>query len=127
MINCCPSSSVRSYVRLSVNFSNFHLLLQNYYANSNQTCHISYLGKKNESLYKYVFPLNIYYLDNSKIVKIDCRQLKSLNQNHWTNFKLSKKHPQAKTVHVCQNKRKCALPRRKTSKMSKQKKTIDDI
>ena len=30
---------------LSVNISNFHLLLQNYWANFNQTLHIAFLGK----------------------------------------------------------------------------------
>ena len=40
-------------VHLSVNFSNFHLLLQNYWANFNQTWHKASLGEGNSSLFKW--------------------------------------------------------------------------
>ena len=42
----CPS------FRLSVNFSHFHLLLQNHLANFNQTWHKVFLGEGDSSLYK---------------------------------------------------------------------------
>ena len=42
----------RLSVRLSVNFSHFHLLLQNHWANFNQTWHKASLGEVDSSLYK---------------------------------------------------------------------------
>ena len=47
------SSVVRLSVRLSVNFSHFHLLLQNHWANFNQTGHIASLGERDSSLFKW--------------------------------------------------------------------------
>ena len=44
--------SVRLSVCLSVNFSHFHLLLQNYWANFNQTWHKASLGEGDSSLFK---------------------------------------------------------------------------
>ena len=44
--------SVRMSVRPSVNFSQFHLLLQNHWANLNQTWHKASLGKGDSSLFK---------------------------------------------------------------------------
>ena len=44
--------SVCLSVRLSVNFSHFHLLLQNHRANFNQTWHKASLGEGDSSLFK---------------------------------------------------------------------------
>ena len=44
--------SVRLSVCLSVNFSHFHLLLQNHWANFNQTWHKVFLGEGDSSLFK---------------------------------------------------------------------------
>ena len=49
----CPPSSVCPSVCLSVNFSHFHLLLQNHWANFNQTWHKVSLGKGDSSLFKW--------------------------------------------------------------------------
>ena len=68
--------SVRPSVCLSVNFSHFHLLLQNHWANFNQTWHDASLGEGDSRLFKWrprPFPRGDYY----KIVKI-----------HWGNFKI---------------------------------------
>ena len=40
-------------VMVVINFSNFHLLLQNHWANFNQTWHKASLGKGNSSLFKW--------------------------------------------------------------------------
>ena len=48
LITCRPSS-----LCLSVNFSNFHLLLQNHWANFNQTWHKVSLGEGDSSLFKW--------------------------------------------------------------------------
>ena len=51
----CPS--VCPSVRLSVcNFSHFHLLLQNHWANFNQTWHKASLGEGDSSLFKWRAP-----------------------------------------------------------------------
>ena len=50
----CPS--VRLSVCLSVNFSHFHLLLQNHCANFNQTWHKASLGEGDSSLFKWMAP-----------------------------------------------------------------------
>ena len=56
LIACHPLSvclSVHLFVvRLSVNFSHFHLLLQNYKANFNQTWDKASLGESDSSLFK---------------------------------------------------------------------------
>ena len=46
------SSVVCLSIRLSVNFSHFHLLLQNHWANFNQTWHKASLGEGDSSLFK---------------------------------------------------------------------------
>ena len=67
LITCRPASvcpSVRLSVRLSVclsvclsvNFSHFHLLLHNHWANFNQTWHKASLGKGDSSLFKWRAP-----------------------------------------------------------------------
>ena len=45
-------SGVCQSVRLSVNFSHFHLFLQNHWTNFNQTWHKASLGKGDSSLFK---------------------------------------------------------------------------
>ena len=52
LITFCPSS-VRPSVCLSVNFSHFHLLLQNQWANFNQTWHKAFISGGNSSLCKW--------------------------------------------------------------------------
>ena len=63
----CPS------VCPSVNFSHFHLLLQNYWANFNQTWHKASLGKGDSSLLKWRAPRPFPRGDNYEIVKIHWR------------------------------------------------------
>ena len=46
------SSVVCLSVRLSINFSHFHLLLQNHWDNFNQTWHKASLGEGDSSLFK---------------------------------------------------------------------------
>ena len=56
LITCRPSSgcpSVCPSVCLSVNFSHFHLLLQNHWANFNQTWYKVSLGEGDSSLFKW--------------------------------------------------------------------------
>ena len=52
LITCCPSSVCPS-VCLSVNFSHFHLLLQNHWANFKQTWYKVSLGEGDSSLFKW--------------------------------------------------------------------------
>ena len=54
----CPSVrlSVRTSVCLFVNFSRFHLLLQNHWANFNQTWQKASLGEGDSSLFKWRAP-----------------------------------------------------------------------
>ena len=54
----CPSvcPDIHPSVRLCVNFSHFHLLLQNHLANFNQTWHKASLGKGDSSLFKWRTP-----------------------------------------------------------------------
>ena len=59
LITCRPSSvclSVCVSVRPSINFSHFHLLLQNHWANFNQTWHKASLGEGDSSLFKWRAP-----------------------------------------------------------------------
>ena len=59
LITCGPWSvrpSVCPSVRLSVDFSHFHLLLQNHWANFNQTWHKVSLVKWDSSLFKWRAP-----------------------------------------------------------------------
>ena len=53
LIKICPLSVV---VVVVVNFSHFHLLLQNHWANFNQTWHKAPLGKGDSSLFKWRAP-----------------------------------------------------------------------
>ena len=46
------NSSVAVVVVVVVNFSHFHVLLQNHWANFNQTWHKTSLGEGNSSLFK---------------------------------------------------------------------------
>ena len=53
LIKICPLSVVVAVVVVVVvNFSHFHLLLQNHWANSNQTWHKASLGEGDSSLFK---------------------------------------------------------------------------
>ena len=73
LIACCRCQSVR----LSVNFSHFHLLLQNHWANFNQTWHkylYLWMGFKFAKLKRpHLFPRGY----NNEIAKI-----------HWWNLKI---------------------------------------
>ena len=53
-LSVCPSVCLS--VRPSVNFSYFHLLLQNHWANFNQTWHKASLGEGDSSLFKWSAP-----------------------------------------------------------------------
>ena len=53
LIKICPLSVV---VVVVVNFSHFHLLLQNHWANFNQNWHKASLGKGDSSLFKWRTP-----------------------------------------------------------------------
>ena len=73
-LSVCPPvrPSVCLSVCLSVNFSHFHLLLQNHWANFNQTWHKVSLGEGDSSLFKLratPFPRGYNY----KIAKNHCR------------------------------------------------------
>ena len=80
----CPSVCLS--VRPSVNFSHFHLLLQNHWTNFNQTWPKASLGEGDSSLFKWrarPFPSG----DNYEIAKNTLTKLESLLlQNHWANF-----------------------------------------
>ena len=98
--------SVCLSVCLSVNFSHFHLLLQNHWANFNQTWHKASLGVGDSSFQvctnegPHIIPRG----DNYEIVKIhwEDRFKNFLFNSHWSNLnsnKLGTKHP---WVHVMQ-------------------------
>ena len=77
----CPS--VR---HLSLNFSHFLLLLQNHWANFNQTWHKASLGRGDSSLFRWrVKPFSKgRLLRNSENTLTKLKNL--LLQNHWANF-----------------------------------------
>ena len=52
LIKICPLSVVVVVVVVVVNFSHFHLLLQNHWANFNQTWHKASLGEEDSNLFK---------------------------------------------------------------------------
>ena len=69
LLSVVPCCVVVVVIVVVVNFSHFHLLLQNHWANSNQTWHKASLGEGNLSLFKWralPFPRG----DNYKVVKI---------------------------------------------------------
>ena len=70
-------SSVCLSVRPSVNFSHFQFLLQNNWANFNQTWHRSYLGEEDSSLFKEG-PRPSQRGDNCEIVKIHWKLKKKI-------------------------------------------------
>ena len=76
--------SVCLSVCLSVNFSHFHLLLQNHWADLNQTWHKASLDERDSNEGPRPFPR----ADNYEIVKIHWQiKLKNLLlQKHWANF-----------------------------------------
>ena len=84
LITCRPSS-VRPSVCLSVNFSHFHLL-QNHWANFNQTWHKVSLCEGDSSLFKRRAPpfSKGRKLGNKKNKLTTVKNL--LLQNHWANF-----------------------------------------
>ena len=49
----CPSLSLSSCVGVVINFSHIHLLLQNHWANFNQTWHKASLSEGDSSLFKW--------------------------------------------------------------------------
>ena len=96
--------SIRSSVRPSVNFSHFHLLLQNRWTNFNQTWHKASLGEgihvnSNEGSRR--FPRG----DNNEIAKIHWRNLKFFfsRTTEPMSTKLGTKHPWMIEIQVCSN------------------------
>ena len=69
-----------------VNFSHFHLLLQNHWTNFNQTWHKASLGEGDSSLFKRRAPpfSKGRNIRNSKNTLTNLKNI--LMQNHWTNF-----------------------------------------
>ena len=61
-------------VRLSVHFSRFHPLLENHWANFNQTWQKAFLGEGDSSLFKY---RSKHFLteDNNEIVKVHFKDI----------------------------------------------------
>ena len=73
LIKICPLS----FFGVVVNFSHFHLLLQNHWANFNRTWHKASLCKVDSSLFKWRPPLFFPSGDDYKTAKI-----------HWQNLKI---------------------------------------
>ena len=123
LITCHPSSvclSVCPSIRLSVNFSHFHLLLQNHWANFNQTWHKASLGEGNSSLFKRrALPFSKgRYLRNIKNTLTKFKNL--LLQNHWANFPhIVTMHPWVKGIQVCSNEGPRPFPRGDDYKLAK--------
>ena len=82
LINICPLSVV---VVVDVNFSHFHLLLQNHWANFNQTWHKASLEEGDSYLFKKRGP-PFYKGRQLKNSENTLARLKNLLQNHWANF-----------------------------------------
>ena len=109
LITICPFSVV--VVVVVVNFSYFLLLLQNHWANFNQTWHKAFMGKGDSSWFKWrAMPLSKgRWQWNSKITVTN---FKTLLKNHWTNLtKLGTKHPLVKGIQVCSNEGPGPFPR----------------
>ena len=105
-------------VCLSVNFSHFHLLLQNHRANFNLAQSI--LGWKGLKFFNEgscFFPRG----DNYKIVIIHWRNLKisSFRTTGLISTKLGTKHPWVKGIQVCSNEGPCLFPRGNNYKIAK--------
>ena len=82
LIACCLSSVCLSSVCPFVNFSHFQLLLQNHWANLNQTWHKAGI-QVCSNVGPHLFPRG----DNCENVKLYWKYFKNLLlQNHWANF-----------------------------------------
>ena len=81
LIKICPLSVV--VVGIVVNFSHFHLLLQNHWVSFNQTWHNASFGEGNSSLFK-CRALPFSKGDNYEKGNILWRNF--LLQNYWANF-----------------------------------------
>ena len=109
LIKICPLSVVVvvvvGVVVVVVNFSHFHLLLQNHWDNFNQTWHKVFLGEGDLSLFKWRAPPFSKGEIITQIAKI-----------HWSHFKiffsrttepistnLGTKQPWLKGIQVCSN------------------------
>ena len=95
-----------------VNFSHFHILLQNHWANFNQTWHKAYLGKGDSSLFSEglrPFPRG----DNYEIVKIHWQNLKIFFSRTAgpISTKLGTNHLWVKGIQVCSIEGPCPFPR----------------
>ena len=112
-IKICPLSVVVVvFVVVVINFSHFHLLLQNHWANFNQTWHKASLSEGDLILFKWrarPFPRGANY----EIVKIHWRNLKIFfsRTTESTSTKLSTKHPWVKGIQVCSNEGLRTFPR----------------
>ena len=84
LIKICPLSVI--VVVVVLNFSHFHLLLRNHWANFNQTWHKAYLGKGDSILIEWrPWPFSKgRKLQNSENTLTKLKNL--LLQNHWANF-----------------------------------------
>ena len=94
-------SDCLSSVCLSINFSHFHLFLQNHWANFNQTWYEASLAKGNLFLQmkgQAFFPKR----ENNEIAKIHCRKFKNLLSRTTANFN-QHKAPLGEWVQVCTN------------------------
>ena len=88
-------------VRLSLNFSYFHLLLQNHWVNFNQSWHKASLGKENSSLHLGKYQNALRRIDGQTIFQreIMTKQWTNLDlQDHWTNYKTAVGFNFVKTV-----------------------------
>ena len=103
----CPSvrPSVCLSVCLSVNFSHFHLLLKNHWANFNQTWHSVSLGEGDSSLFKW--------RATWELRKINWQLLKIFFSRTTGSIltKLGTKHPWVKGIQVYSNEGPRPFPR----------------
>ena len=112
LIKICPLSVVVVVV-VVVNCSNLHLLLQNHWTNSNQTCHKSCLDDEKSSLFKWRAP-PFSKGDSYEIAKIHWQ---NLNIFFWRttwpiSTKLGTNHLWVTGIQVCSNKGPRPFPRR---------------
>ena len=108
---------VRPSVCLSVNFSHFHLLLHNQWANFKQTWQKASVGGEDSSLFNWIIPP--FSKRNSETTLTNLKKIFFSRTNGPISTKLGTKHPWVKNTHVCSNESLCPFPKGNNNKIAR--------